>query len=86
MDSEIVGFPLCCHPDQATARGGIFASHDCFADGKCADPSTSFHCARDDKGGQKFATSADFNCRESLSAIKAINSELVGFPLVLLTV
>ena len=35
---------------------------------------------------QKLATSLDFSCRESLSAISAINSEFVGFPLVLLTV
>ena len=35
---------------------------------------------------QKLATSEDFNCRESLYAISAINSEFVGFPLVLLTV
>ena len=35
---------------------------------------------------QKLATSLDFSCKESLSAISAINSELVGFPLVLLTV
>ena len=35
---------------------------------------------------QKLATSLDFSCRDNLSAIRAINSELVGFPLVLLTV
>ena len=35
---------------------------------------------------QKFATSEDFSCSWSLSAIRAINSEFVGFPLVLLTV
>lgn len=35
---------------------------------------------------QKLATSLDFSCKESLSAISAINSEFVGFPLVLLTV
>jgi hypothetical protein len=35
---------------------------------------------------QKFATSLDFNCSCNLSAIRAINSEFVGFPLVLLTV
>ena len=35
---------------------------------------------------QKLATSLDFNCKDNLSAISAINSELVGFPLVLLTV
>ena len=35
---------------------------------------------------QKLATSEDFNCSWSLSAISAINSEFVGFPLVLLTV
>ena len=35
---------------------------------------------------QKLATSLDLSCRESLSAISAINSEFVGFPLVLLTV
>ena len=35
---------------------------------------------------QKFATSELFNCKESLSAIRAMNSEFVGFPLVLLTV
>ena len=36
--------------------------------------------------GQKFATWLDFNCSCSLSAISAINSELVGLPFVLLTV
>ena len=35
---------------------------------------------------QKLATSLDFNCRDNLSAIRAMNSEFVGFPLVLLTV
>ena len=35
---------------------------------------------------QKLATSLDFNWRDNLSAIRAMNSELVGFPLVLLTV
>jgi hypothetical protein len=35
---------------------------------------------------QKFATSEDFNCKDNLSAISAMNSEFVGFPLVLLTV
>ena len=35
---------------------------------------------------QKFATSLDFSCSWSLSAIRAMNSEFVGFPLVLLTV
>ena len=35
---------------------------------------------------QKLATSLDFSCKDNLSAISAINSELVGFPLVLLTV
>ena len=35
---------------------------------------------------QKLATSLDFSCRDNLSAIRAMNSELVGFPLVLLTV
>ena len=35
---------------------------------------------------QKFPTSADFICSWSLSAISAMNSELVGFPLVLDTV
>ena len=35
---------------------------------------------------QKFATSLDFSCKDNLSAIRAINSEFVGFPLVLLTV
>ena len=35
---------------------------------------------------QKLATSEDFNCSWSLSAIRAMNSEFVGLPLVLLTV
>ena len=35
---------------------------------------------------QKLATSLDLSCRDNLSAIRAMNSELVGFPLVLLTV
>ena len=35
---------------------------------------------------QKFATSELLSCKDNLSAIKAINSEFVGFPLVLLTV
>ena len=35
---------------------------------------------------QKLATSLDFNCKDNLSAIRAMNSEFVGFPLVLLTV
>ena len=35
---------------------------------------------------QKLATSLDLSCRDNLSAISAINSEFVGFPLVLLTV
>ena len=38
------------------------------------------------QGYQKFTTSALFSCSCSLSAIRAINSELVGLPLVLLTV
>ena len=36
------GFQQRCHPDQATARGGIFALNGCTADGKCVDPSTRF--------------------------------------------
>ena len=35
---------------------------------------------------QKLATSLDFSWRDNLSAIRAMNSEFVGFPLVLLTV
>ena len=35
---------------------------------------------------QKLATSLDLSCKDNLSAISAINSEFVGFPLVLLTV
>ena len=35
---------------------------------------------------QKLATSLDLSWRDNLSAISAINSEFVGFPLVLLTV
>ena len=35
---------------------------------------------------QKLATSLDFSCKDNLSAISAMNSEFVGFPLVLLTV
>ena len=35
---------------------------------------------------QKLATSLDLSWRDNLSAIRAINSEFVGFPLVLLTV
>ena len=35
---------------------------------------------------QKLATSEDFSCKDNLSAIRAMNSEFVGFPLVLLTV
>ena len=35
---------------------------------------------------QKLATSLDFSCRDNLSAISAMNSELVGLPFVLLTV
>ena len=35
---------------------------------------------------QKLATSEDFSCSCNLSAIRAMNSEFVGFPLVLLTV
>ena len=35
---------------------------------------------------QKFATALDFSCSWSLSAMSAMNSELVGFPLVLETV
>ena len=35
---------------------------------------------------QKFATALDFSCSWSLSAMRAMNSELVGLPLVLLTV
>ena len=37
-------------------------------------------------GYQKFTAPADFICSWSLSAIKAINSEFVGLPFVLLTV
>ena len=35
---------------------------------------------------QKLATSLDLSWRDNLSAIRAMNSEFVGFPLVLLTV
>ena len=35
---------------------------------------------------QKLATSLDLSWRDNLSAIRAINSELVGFPFVLETV
>ena len=35
---------------------------------------------------QKLATSLDLSWSDNLSAISEINSELVGFPLVLLTV
>ena len=35
---------------------------------------------------QKLATSEDFNCKDNLSAIRAMNSEFVGFPFVLETV
>ena len=35
---------------------------------------------------QKLATSLDFSCSCNLSAIRAMNSEFVGFPFVLLTV
>ena len=35
---------------------------------------------------QKLATSLDLSCKDNLSAIRAMNSEFVGFPLVLLTV
>ena len=35
---------------------------------------------------QKLATSLDLSCRDNLSAISAINSLFVGFPLVLETV
>ena len=35
---------------------------------------------------QKLATSLDLSWSDNLSAISAMNSELVGFPLVLLTV
>lgn len=35
---------------------------------------------------QKLPTSADFNCSCNLSAMRAMNSEFVGFPFVLLTV
>ena len=35
---------------------------------------------------QKLATSLDLSWSDNLSAISAINSEFVGFPLVLLTV
>jgi hypothetical protein len=38
-----------CHPDQAIARGGIFAPNICTVGGQCVDPSTSFHSARDDR-------------------------------------
>ena len=57
----------------------ICALNNCMADGKCEDPSASFYFARDDKVGQKLATSLDFSCRESLSAIRAMNSEFVVF-------
>ena len=31
---------------------------------------------------QKLATSLDFNCKDNLSAMRAMNSEFVGFPAV----
>ena len=36
-------------PTKAEPRRGIFTPNICYADGKCADPSASFHSARDDR-------------------------------------